>query len=219
MVLQFGNNRIFPEQHLCSFVHSQSMSVRATLPSANHIIDGLYIGNVQLALQVLRSDNHMGVTHMLSLVSSSILSSLCTSCACPPTSIFFSNRKPSFASFETAKHGSHLLRMVVPLMDTPEEDILQILQPCFDFINEGRRQGTVLVHCMAGRSRSAAVVTAYLMRTLSLPSKQAMEILNRNYKNASPNVGYMQQLEFLDRQPCKEATQVEDQQQGLAITC
>lgn len=46
-----------------------------------------------------------------------------------------------------------LVRMAVPLKDTEDEDLLDYLEVCLDFIEEGRREGSVLVHCFAGVSR------------------------------------------------------------------
>lgn len=100
--------------------------------------------------------------------------------------------------------------------DTPEQNILLALLPCFEFIDEGRRHGAVLVHCVAGASRSAAIVAAYLMRTLNFPLKQAMAALNKDYKNASPNPGFMQQLQFFEKQLFKDhrrQTELEGQRQ------
>lgn len=46
-----------------------------------------------------------------------------------------------------------LVCMAVPLKDTEDEDLLDYLEVCLDFIEEGRSQGSVLVHCFAGVSR------------------------------------------------------------------
>ena len=54
---------------------------------------------------------------------------------------------------ERAWPGLRVTRMAVPLRDTKEEDLLDRLDPCLDFIDEGRKVGNVLVHCFAGVSR------------------------------------------------------------------
>ncbi|CAN6576844.1 unnamed protein product [Malus baccata var. baccata] len=69
---------------------------------------------------------------------------------------------------EHAGKDLKLVRMGVPLRDTANEDLLDYLDVCFDFIDRSRKEGSVLVHCFAGVSRSAAIITAYLMRTENL---------------------------------------------------
>ncbi|XP_020242346.1 dual specificity protein phosphatase 12 isoform X2 [Asparagus officinalis] len=144
--------------------------------------EGLFFGNITDAAQTLTSpSNSSGITHILSLLSSASIS-------------FFSDWKPDikipteeikkvyvgeidgegkrslspeklFYSLEMAGVDLKLKRMAVPLRDTEDEDLLDYLDICLDFIDEGRKEGGVLVHCFAGVSRSAAIVTAYLMRT------------------------------------------------------
>ena len=56
-------------------------------------------------------------------------------------------------SLERAGVDLKLKRMAVPLRDTEDEDLLDYLEVCLDFIDEGRKEGGVLVHCFAGVSR------------------------------------------------------------------
>lgn len=58
--------------------------------------------------------------------------------------------------------------MAVPLKDTENENLLDYLEVCIDFIDRSRKEGSVLVHCFAGVSRSASVITAYLMKSENL---------------------------------------------------
>jgi dual specificity phosphatase 12 len=48
---------------------------------------------------------------------------------------------------------------------------------------------------MAGVSRSASVVVAYLMKTQSLTLENALRFV-RQYRYIQPNVGFMQQLQL-----------------------
>ncbi|XP_028766749.1 dual specificity protein phosphatase 12 isoform X2 [Neltuma alba] len=68
-------------------------------------------------------------------------------------------------SLEYAGKDLKLVRMAVPLRDTENENLLDYLDVCLNFIDRSRKDGSVLVHCFAGVSRSAAIITAYLMRS------------------------------------------------------
>lgn len=52
----------------------------------------------------------------------------------------------------------------------------------------------VFVHCMAGRSRSATLVAAYLMWAQRLSLRQALILLKERRPMIFPNVGFLQQL-------------------------
>jgi hypothetical protein len=49
-------------------------------------------------------------------------------------------------------------------LDDPDPGFAARLPECCGFIDEGRRQGKVLVHCTMASSRSPAVILAYLCR-------------------------------------------------------
>lgn len=66
----------------------------------------------------------------------------------------------------------------VPVFDDPAEDLYRYFEQCSDAIEEAvRGGGKCLVYCKNGRSRSAAICTAYLMRHRKLPLKDAFEVL------------------------------------------
>ncbi|KAJ7552133.1 hypothetical protein O6H91_06G043100 [Diphasiastrum complanatum] len=89
----------------------------------------------------------------------------------------------------------------IEVLDSPDVDLKQYFNVCFDFIDEARRQGGgVLVHCFAGRSRSVTVLVAYLMRTYALSLSQALELVKAKRPEASPNTGFLRQLQIFERQ-------------------
>nr|CAD7455381.1 unnamed protein product [Timema tahoe] len=83
------------------------------------------------------------------------------------------------------------------VLDTPECQLQSILEPCFMFIDEGRRSGCVFVHCNAGVSRSAALVIAYLMKQ-GLSFKEAHAHLKKARSVIKPNPGFVAQLHMYE---------------------
>lgn len=65
----------------------------------------------------------------------------------------------------------------VPVFDDPAEDLLTHLEPtCAAMEAAVRDSGSCLVYCKNGRSRSAAVCTAYLMRYRGLSLERAFQV-------------------------------------------
>ncbi|KAM4894902.1 dual specificity phosphatase 28 [Sylvia borin] len=84
----------------------------------------------------------------------------------------------------------------VPVLDEPAEDLYRHLEPCAAAIEETvRAGGKALVYCKNGRSRSAAICTAYLMRHRQLPLKDAFEAVKTARPVAEPNAGFWAQLQ------------------------
>uniref|UniRef100_J3N5V8 protein-tyrosine-phosphatase n=1 Tax=Oryza brachyantha TaxID=4533 RepID=J3N5V8_ORYBR len=107
---------------------------------------------------------------------------------------------------ECAGVGLRVTRMAVPLRDTEEENLLDHLEPCLDFIDDGRKEGNVLVHCFAGVSRSATIITAYLMRTERKYLEEALESLKEVNESVCPNDGFLEQLKLFEEMGFKVDT-------------
>eukprot|EP00240_Pyramimonas_obovata_P007636 CAMPEP_0118951462 /NCGR_PEP_ID=MMETSP1169-20130426/53177_1 /TAXON_ID=36882 /ORGANISM="Pyramimonas obovata, Strain CCMP722" /LENGTH=183 /DNA_ID=CAMNT_0006898529 /DNA_START=21 /DNA_END=568 /DNA_ORIENTATION=+ len=92
------------------------------------------------------------------------------------------------------------------ILDEEEANILEILEQSVKFIDDalsedaGRR---VLVHCEAGRSRSAAVVCAWLMSKDGVCFEDALSSLQKVVPAAGPNEGFCEQLRLFGSMGCK----------------
>ncbi|KAG0581823.1 hypothetical protein KC19_3G012500 [Ceratodon purpureus] len=151
--------------------------------------DRLYIGNIKDAAEVLTSPNPP-ITHMLSLIT--------------PNMDPLDYKKPG------AEEDSHeivdvanlevdkLERKIVPVRDIESQNLLDHLEGCLEFIEKGRSSGSILVHCVAGVSRSAAVITAYLMLLDRCTVDEALASLQQVSSKVYPNYGFMQQLQLFE---------------------
>ncbi|NXN92639.1 DUS28 phosphatase, partial [Rhinopomastus cyanomelas] len=84
----------------------------------------------------------------------------------------------------------------IPVFDDPAEDLHRYFEQCSDAIEETVRSGgKCLVYCKNGRSRSAAICMAYLMRHRQLPLQDAFETVKAARPVAEPNAGFWSQLQ------------------------
>lgn len=150
--------------------------MKAVLGTSRHLCDqilpGLYLGPLEAEQAELQQLQQLGVTHILRL-----------GCSALPKS-----------------HPKHLQHLEVNILDLPDSDLLAAVrsQRCLDYIHNAREAGAVLVHCIAGISRSATVVTAYLMCKDHISFDDALAIVRANRPRASPNSGFCEQLKFLE---------------------
>ena len=72
---------------------------------------------------------------------------------------------------------------------------------CFEFIDEARKGGgRILVHCLAGSSRSGAVVVGYTMKEEKISLDDALKKAQEKRPLILPNPGFMEQLLELQKE-------------------
>lgn len=83
----------------------------------------------------------------------------------------------------------------VPVDDTPEENIGRYFDEVADLLEANRRVGRrSMVHCLAGVSRSATLVLAYLLKYTTFSLHQAFAHLHSTRACIRPNMGFLRQL-------------------------
>ncbi|KAM6895594.1 dual specificity protein phosphatase 16 [Xenentodon cancila] len=95
--------------------------------------------------------------------------------------------KPDFVS------DSHFLR--VPVNDSFCEKILPWLDRSVEFIEKAKASNArVLVHCLAGISRSATIAIAYIMKRMDMSLDEAYRFVKEKRPTISPNFNFLGQL-------------------------
>lgn len=140
--------------------------------NCDQILPGLFLGSLEAEQRPLEDLKLLGITHILRLG--------CTS---------FPNT-----------HPDELCYLEIDVMDLPNADLLGHLRDLDSngFIDVGRTAGGVLVHCMAGISRSATTVITYMMCKQRIGYKEALAALIARRTRISPNPGFMEQLKVLE---------------------
>ncbi|KAF8474902.1 protein-tyrosine phosphatase-like protein, partial [Kalaharituber pfeilii] len=105
------------------------------------------------------------------------------------------------ALFDNFKHH------VVPVDDAGDEDLLQHFPETNAFITQGVRAGGIFVHCAMGISRSATVLTAYLMKTRNLSAEDALRLISDIRPIICPNLSFRKQLELYEQMGCPDNVQ------------
>lgn len=72
--------------------------------------------------------------------------------------------------------------LYIPAQDSATYEIARHFQETNSFLEEHRRNGNVLVHCMGGKSRSASIVVAYLLNKYRYSLPTVLTLLKRRRK-------------------------------------
>lgn len=140
----------------------------------NKVLPGLYVGNYQDSKDADQLER-FEITHILAI-------------------------------HDTARRlHSHKHYLCILAADRPDQNLSQYFSLCNDFIHAARlRGGNVLIHCLAGMSRSVTVAVAYIMSTTNLSWKEALKVVRVGRSIANPNSGFQQQLEDFESSRLQE---------------
>ncbi|XP_045852831.1 dual specificity protein phosphatase 8 isoform X3 [Meles meles] len=85
--------------------------------------------------------------------------------------------------------------MRVPVNDSYCEKLLPWLDKSIEFIDKAKLSSCqVIVHCLAGISRSATIAIAYIMKTMGMSSDDAYRFVKDRRPSISPNFNFLGQL-------------------------
>ncbi|XP_064609226.1 tyrosine-protein phosphatase vhp-1-like [Liolophura sinensis] len=100
----------------------------------------------------------------------------------------------------------HFLR--IPVNDNYSEKMQPFFNEAFQFLDTVRNSnGCVLVHCLAGISRSATLAIAYIMKNLNMSSDDAYRYVKEKRPTISPNFNFLGQLLDFEKQLRREGKQ------------
>jgi protein-tyrosine phosphatase len=155
------------------------MTGMASTTDVDLILPGLWLGNHDTAANTPLLKKH-GITHIITAMRE-------------PT---IQGKQWLVKNIESFKDSNGFCRLLLPLNDRPFQNIIQY----FDFATEYIRtaidqKGAVLVHCWVGKSRSATLVAAYVMKTLKLDPIAALNFINER-SSIFPNIGFFDQLQL-----------------------
>ncbi|RCN43474.1 dual specificity phosphatase, catalytic domain protein [Ancylostoma caninum] len=144
-----------------------SISLQSTPDGPTQIFPFMYLGSQQDALDTEQMRKR-GITHVVNL-----------SIGCP--------RASSITSDE------NFLR--IPVNDSYQEKLSPHFETAWEFLEGVRRSGNVvLIHCLAGISRSPTLAISYVMRYKNMSSEDAYRLVKEKRPSISPNFNFMGQL-------------------------
>ncbi|KAK3844074.1 MAG: protein-tyrosine phosphatase-like protein [Linnemannia gamsii] len=95
----------------------------------------------------------------------------------------------------TPRFPGEFIYKVIPVPDMDETNLIKHFPDTYTFIHDAIEGGRkVLVHCMAGASRSVTIVCAYLMREKKMSAIDALKHVQSLRQVAEPNDGFLTQL-------------------------
>jgi protein-tyrosine phosphatase len=92
-------------------------------------------------------------------------------------------------------HTLGITHKSIDIEDYEDVDISKYFDSALEFINLNIKHTNVLVHCLAGRSRSATIILAYLIKERKEDLSSAEKLFGHH--RISPNSGFREQLNKL----------------------
>jgi protein-tyrosine phosphatase len=72
--------------------------------------------------------------------------------------------------------------------------VTSYFEECYLFIKQGLENGTVLIHCASGISRSTTFAIAYLMKEYNWSFEKSFSFVKSKREGTNPNFGFKKQL-------------------------
>eukprot|EP01084_Bolivina_argentea_P088670 160071_1 len=138
----------------------------------NHIINNLYLGDRGDAKhQYVMRD--LGITHIINITE----------------------------DIKNVFENDGIKYLNIKISDDPYAKIDKILDECIAFIDNciHKQNVAVLVHCVAGVSRSAIIVIAYMMKRRNMKYLEAMQYVKKRRNIINPNYGFCNQLKHWEQ--------------------
>ena len=153
--------------------HSSMRRVKSNVKMSK-IEKGLFLGNLEAATDVILLESN-AISHIITIDSVPL----------------------------PRKMSSFLPRIVnvhLQVSDLKDEDILSCIETAVDFIDSALHSegNNVLVHCFRGKSRSAALVIAYLMQKYRYSVEKAWKKVKSKRECISPHDGFIGQLKLFE---------------------
>ena len=148
--------------------------------SVHQIADRLYLGSIGAALNLPELQT-VGITHIL----------------CTATGV-------------RSMHPDKFVYKTLTVLDSQSESLIDHFADSIYWLECVFRENSenkVLVHCFAGRSRSVAIILAYLMYKLRIPLSVALLHVRQFRASANPNIGFINQLKAFEQElfECKRS--------------
>lgn len=88
------------------------------------------------------------------------------------------------------------MMQVIKATDQHDYNLAQHFEECINFINEviEEKKGRILVHCLAGQSRSATIIIAFLIKFKKMTFEEALKMVQEKRIYVNPNKGFRAQL-------------------------
>jgi protein-tyrosine phosphatase len=133
---------------------------------ANEIITGVYLGNINSVYDIEKLKS-LGITHIISVIEGFI----------PP-------------------YPDDFNYLVINALDTQNTDLFDTFDVSGDFIDDAIMDDSkILIHCQAGRSRSATILAAYIIKTFGIEVGLVISLIKNKRSIIEPNKYFVSQLE------------------------
>lgn len=134
---------------------------------ANEVIEGIYLGAIGSSYDY-EELKKLGITHIISVI----------------------------AGYEPP-YPDKFKYMVINALDDCNTNILECFDDANNFINDAfENNGKVLIHCVFGRSRSATILSSYMIKSYGMLPYNVIDIIKLKRKIIEPNEYFKRQLQL-----------------------